>query len=422
VSVLARRRRRRTLIALASGIVVMASLPVSAVVAWRAVRDSKAAEAVVALPTVAIPTTPTAILATTDEQNYLASLSILAIAPNGAGGTIMSLPVGLAMNGQPEGEPKRLADVYGSDGPEALKTAVESLTNTQIDLIAVEGVDGTGDLLARVGTIEARFSADVLDSQDDQIRKVADQGPNSFTPLQAAAVLAARDGDQPESERLPSVKALWDGVVGAVGSGKIGTQPAPVIADVGAQVPADMASFMSALFAGPVRTWQIAYQRVEDDEANPDDVDVYGYDLGEIVMVLATVAPSSMVAVFPTITVQVDSPFPESETVRQAVYRLLYMGANVMLVRNVSSVPPEVTTIRYSDEMDRGIAEPLTILLDEIDWEKATDRVAGIDLQIILGRSFTGFLDETSTMSMDEVLAAALESSPDESNPESSAP
>ena len=422
MSVLARRRRRRTLIALASGIVVMASLPVSAVVAWRAVRDSKAAEAVVALPTVAIPTTPTAILATTDEQNYLASLSILAIAPNGAGGTIMSLPVGLAMNGQPEGEPKRLADVYGSDGPEALKTAVESLTNTQIDLIAVEGVDGTGDLLARVGTIEARFSADVLDSQDDQIRKVADQGPNSFTPLQAAAVLVARDGDQPESERLPSVKALWDGVVGAVGSGKIGTQPAPVIADVGAQVPADMASFMSALFAGPVRTWQIAYQRVEDDEANPDDVDVYGYDLGEIVMVLATVAPSSMVAVFPTITVQVDSPFPESETVRQAVYRLLYMGANVMLVRNVSSVPPEVTTIRYSDEMDRGIAEPLTILLDEIDWEKATDRVAGIDLQIILGRSFTGFLDETSTMSMDEVLAAALESSPDESNPESSAP
>ena len=422
MSVLARRRRRRTLIALASGIVVMASLPVSAVVAWRAVRDSKAAEAVVALPTVAIPTTPTAILATTDEQNYLASLSILAIAPNGAGGTIMSLPVGLAMNGQPEGEPKRLADVYGSDGPEALKTAVESLTNTQIDLIAVEGVDGTGDLLARVGTIEARFSVDVVDSEDDQIRKVADQGPNSFTPLQAAAVLAARDGDQPESERLPSVKALWDGVVGAVGSGKIGTQPAPVIADVGAQVPADMASFMSALFAGPVRTWQIAYQRVEDDEANPDDVDVYGYDLGEIVMVLATVAPSSMVAVFPTITVQVDSPFPESETVRQAVYRLLYMGANVMLVRNVSSVPPEVTTIRYSDEMDRGIAEPLTILLDEIDWEKATDRVAGIDLQIILGRSFTGFLDETSTMSMDEVLAAALESSPDESTPESSAP
>jgi hypothetical protein len=247
----------------------------------------------------------------------------------------------------------------------------------------------------------------VLDVEDDRVRKVADQGSNSFTPLQAAAVLAARDPNRPESDRLPFVKSLWDGVVAAVGSGKIGTQPAAVIPDVGAQVPADMPTFMSALFAGPVRTWQIAYQRLEGAKANPDDVDVYGYDLGEIVMVLATVAPSAMVAVFPTITVQVDSPFPESETVRQAVYRLLYMGANVMLVRNVSSVPPETTTIRYSDEMDRGIAEPLTILLDEIDWERATDRVAGVDLQIILGRSFTEFLEKTASMSMDEVLAAA---------------
>lgn len=422
MSVLAQRRRRRTLVALVSGLVVLCSLPVSAVVAWRAVRDSKAAEAVVALPTVAIPSTPTAILATTDEQNFLASISILAISPNGAGGTIMSLPVGLAMNGQPTGEPKRLADVYGSDGPDALKAAVESLTNTQIDLIAVEGVDGTGDLLARVGTIEARFTSDVLDVEDDRVRKVADQGPNSFTPLQAAAVLAARDPDQRESDRLPFVKSLWEGVVGAVGSGKIGTQPATVIPDVGAQVPADMPTFMSALFAGPVRTWQIAYQRLEGTKANPDDVDVYGYDLGEIVMVLATVAPSAMVAVFPTITVQVDSPFPESETVRQAVYRLLYMGANVMLVRNVSSVPPETTIIRYSDEMDRGIAEPLTILLDQINWEKATDRVAGIDLQIILGRSFTDFLEKTASMSMDEVLAAAQGTSASESTSETSNP
>jgi hypothetical protein len=426
MNVLARRRRRRTLIAFVCGVLVLGSLPVSAVVAWRAVRDSKAAEAVVALPTVSIPTTPTAILATTDEQNFLASLSILAISPNGAGGTIMSLPVGLALNGQPEGEPKRLADVYGSDGPEALKVAVESLTNTQIDFIAVADESGTGDLLARVGTIDARFSADVLDMEDDQVRKVADQGPNSFTPLQAAAVLAARDPQQLESDRLPAIKALWDGVVAAVGSGKIGTQPASVIPDVGAQVPADMPAFMSALFAGPVRTWQIAYQRFEGDKANPDDVDVYGYDLGEIVMVLATVAPSAMVAVFPTITVQVDSPFPESETVRQAVYRLLYMGANVMLVRNVNSIPPEQTTILYSDEMDRGIAEPLTVLLDEIDWEKATDRVAGIDLQIILGRSFTDFLAQTSSMSMDEVLAAAQGDSAGDatgdSAPESSAP
>lgn len=399
------RRRRSTIVAFVAGVVVLALLPVSGVVAWRAVRDSRAAEAVQSLPTVSIPTTPTAILATHDDQNYLTSISILAISPSGAGGTVLSMPVGLALNGQPEGEPRRLADVYGSDGPDALKLAVEGLTNTQIDLVVVESERGTGDLLARAGTIEATFATDVLDTEADDTRVVAESGANSFTPLQAAAVLAARrDGDD-EAARLPAVKSLWDGVVSAVGAGKIGTAPAPVIPDVGAQVPADMTSFMSAFFAGPIRVWQIAYQRMDDPTANPDDLDVYGYDLGEIVMVLASVAPSAMVAIFPTLSLQVDSPYPESETVRQAVFRLLYMGANVMLVRNTSGEPPAVTTIRYSDEMDRGIAEPLTILLGDVEWERATDRVAGINLQIVLGQSFIDFLNETAGMSLADMAA-----------------
>lgn len=411
------RRRRSTIVAFVAGVVVLALLPVSGVVAWRAVRDSRAAEAVKSLPTVSIPTTPTAILATRDDQNFLTSLSILAISPSGAGGTVISMPVGLALNGQPEGEPRRLADVYGSDGVDALKEAVEGLTNTQIDLIAVESERGTGDLLARAGTIEATFATDVLDTEEGDVRVVGESGLNSFTPLQAAAVLTARrDGDD-EAARLPQVKSLWDGVMTAVGAGKIGTVPALVVPDVGAQVPADMASFMSALFAGPMRVWQIAYQRMDDPAANPDDVDVYGYDLGEIVMVLASVAPSAMVAIFPTLSLQVDSPYAESETVRQAVFRLLYMGANVMLVRSTSGEAPAVTTIRYSDEMDRGIAEPLTILLGDVQWERATDRVAGIDLQIVLGQSFVDFLTETAGMSLADMAASrATTTAPDDTS------
>ena len=76
MSFLRSRRRRATVIAVVSGLVVAAPLPVSAVVAWRAVRDSRAAEAVIALPTMAIPTTPTAILGVTDDQNFLTSPTI----------------------------------------------------------------------------------------------------------------------------------------------------------------------------------------------------------------------------------------------------------------------------------------------------------------------------------------------------------
>jgi hypothetical protein len=115
-----------------------------------------------------------------------------------------------------------------------------------------------------------------------------------------------------------------------------------------------------------------------------------------------------MVAVLPSLSLQVDSSYPDSETLRQAVFRLLYMGANVLLVRNTTEPPPAVTTIYYSDEMDRGIAEPLTILLDEVQWERATERVAGIDIRIVLGESFLRFLEDTAGVSLDEVAASKL--------------
>jgi len=414
MSYLKSQRRQRTIVAFVSGVLVLALLPVSGVIAWRAVRDSRAAEAVVSLPTIAVPTTPTAILATTDEQNYLASISILTLAPNGAGGTVLSLPVGMTMNGRPEGDPQRLADVYGSDGIDALKLAVESQTNTQIDLIAVEPERGTGDLIARAGTIDVTYGTDVLDYDDGEMRIVGKAGPNTFTPLQAAAVLAARDPERAENARLPDVRTTWEAIAKAVGAGKIGTMPATVIQDVGAQVPADMASFMSALFAGPVRVWQIGYQLITDTERNPDGLDLYGFDFGEVIMVLASVAPSAMVAVFPTLSLQVDSPYADAEVTRQAVFRLIYMGANVMLVRTTNDPPPAVTTISYSDEMDRGMAEPLTILLDEVTWERATERVAGIDLQVTLGESFVAFLKATAGTSIEDQAASAMSSTTDQ--------
>jgi hypothetical protein len=44
---LAEIRRKRTIVVLASSLVVLLLLPVSVIVAWRAVRDSKAAQEVV---------------------------------------------------------------------------------------------------------------------------------------------------------------------------------------------------------------------------------------------------------------------------------------------------------------------------------------------------------------------------------------
>jgi hypothetical protein len=273
-----------------------------------------------------------------------------------------------------------------------LKAAVESATNSQIDLITVNGVDATAELIARVGTTTPTYEVDVTDTETDATRSVASAGVNEFSPLQAAQVLAARDVSQMESTRIPNVKATWDAIVASVGSGAIGAVPAVVIPDVGAQTPPDMPAFMSALFAGPIKVWQFASERVTDTEANPQDIDVYGYNAGEVVMVMASVAPSAMVAVLPTLSVQIDSPYADIEVTKDATFRMLYMGTNVILVRQVSSTPPPITVIKYADEMDRAMAEPLTTLFGEIVFEKATERVEGINVQVILGDSFVNFL------------------------------
>ncbi|MEY3166672.1 MAG: hypothetical protein RLZZ343_475 [Actinomycetota bacterium] len=418
---LLQQRRREIMLNFGAGLIVLALLPVTGVIAWRAIRDSNAAQGVISLPSRAVPLTPTAIFAVTDEENFLTSLTVMALTPQGAGGTVMVIPVGALVGGRPVGKPQRLADVYGSDGVEALQNAVEAMTNSQIEQITVNGVDGTAELLARVGTVNATFSTDVTDTESEISDVIAEKGSVDLTPMEMSAVLAARDISGDEAGRYPSIKATWEGISAAVGSGRPGAVPAVVIPDVGAQSPADMPAFMSALFAGPINIWQIDTERIIDAERNPKDIDVYRYNAGEVVMVMASVAPSAMVAVLPTLTVQVDSPFDDSTVTQDSVFRILYMGTNVVLVRVVASIPPPVTIIKYSDEMDRAIAEPLTTMLGEVVFEKATERVDGVDIQIVLGDSFVTFMSDGAkpdpNIAPQDLVAPTTDAPPTETTP-----
>ena len=392
MNALAERRRRVTWTAFIVGVASFLAIPVGSVVAWRAVRDSRAAEEVVSLPLRTIPSTPTAIFATVDERNVLSALSVLALGPDGAGGTVMIVPLNIVVPGQEIGGLKTISQVFSEEGEEGLKLAIENITNSQIDLVSVNDVDDTGDLLARVGTIIADFVTDITDSELNIITVIAEAGENRFAPIQASAVLASLDTRQVDSQRTPQIRAIWDGVQKAVASGRLGAEPVGVIPDVGAQVPVDMMTFMSGLFAGPINIWQIDAIAINSLRKNPESLDVYEYDPGEVISVMASMAPSAMVAVFPTLNVSLNSPYPDVEVTRSATERLLYMAANVMLVRQVGDVPPPVTIIRYFDETDRALSENLSLMLGEIVFEKATEGIEGVDIQVILGESFLQFL------------------------------
>ena len=385
MNALAERRRRVTWTAFMVGVASFLAIPVGSVVAWRAVRDSRAAEEVVSLPLRTIPSTPTAIFATVDERNVLSALSVLALGPDGAGGTVMIVPLNIVVPGQEIGGLKTISQVFSEEGEEGLKLAIENITNSQIDLVSVNDVDDTGDLLARVGTIIADFVTDITDSELNIITVIAEAGENRFAPIQAAAVLASLDTRQVDSQRTPQIRAIWDGVQKAVASGRLGAEPVGVIPDVGAQVPVDMMTFMSGLFAGPINIWQIDAIAINSLRKNPESLDVYEYDPGEVISVMASMAPSAMVAVFPTLNVSLNSPYPDVEVTRSATERLLYMAANVMLVRQVGDVPPPVTIIRYFDETDRALSENLSLMLGEIVFEKATEGIEGVDIQVRIG-------------------------------------
>ena len=199
---LLQQRRREIMLNFGAGLIVLALLPVTGVIAWRAIRDSNAAQGVISLPSRAVPLTPTAIFAVTDEENFLTSLTVMALTPQGAGGTVMVIPVGALVGGRPVGKPQRLADVYGSDGVEALQNAVEAMTNSQIEQITVNGVDGTAELLARVGTVNATFITDVTDTESEISDVIAEKGPVDLTPMEMSAVLAARDISSRAAKRL----------------------------------------------------------------------------------------------------------------------------------------------------------------------------------------------------------------------------
>ncbi len=386
------RRRRNTWVAFIAGLVVLLLLPVSSVVAWRAVRDSKAAQEVVSLPVRTVPSTPTALFAVVDERDRLSALSVMALDTDGAGGSVMIIPVQVVIAGTPVGEPRPLSQVFVEEGGEGLRRAVQNMTNSQIDLVSVTNVDDTGALIARAGTVDVDFLENVTDSEQEVTSLIAEKGKNSFSPIEAAAVLTALDVDIEDQRRTPAIRAIWDGIAVSVDAGKLGATPAPVVPDIGVQVPADMMSFMSAMFSGPMTVWQIAATPIDSFDDNPEGLDVYEYDAGEVVMVMASMAPSAMVAVFPTLNIHFDSPYDDLEVSRQASLRLLYMATNVMLVRQTSDTPPPATIVRYSDEMDKTLAESLSLMLGELVFERATEGVEGVDIQIILGDSFLEFL------------------------------
>lgn len=449
MTALPERRRRRTWYALAAGLLSVGSIPVFATAGWRAIRDSRAARDVTRLAE-KIPLTPTALLGATDEDGTLTALAVLALRPEGAGGTVVMVPVGSGVTGNGGGR-TRLADTYATGGVEALQTDVESLLLVSVSTVSIVDEAQLAQFLAPVGNVEVDLPSEVLDgsalasgssagndeptttaddgesdeeatattdeesdedtstattSSDDEAAAddesttsiaadvIVEAGAQTLTPEQAAEALVAAVPGLSETTRLPDTLAVWQGIAAAVGSGR----PDAVPIDVpGGAMPADMGSFLSALWGGTVTVWQLLATPASATD-NPTGEDLLNVDLAEAVMVMATIAPSAVSAVLQGASVQIDSAFTDWRVTRAAVAVLIYIGANVLLVRQEEGTPPAETQVSSTNAASSSLASEYSKALSGGDVKSVEVPVEGIEVQIVLGQSFAD-LQSNSTES-----------------------
>lgn len=385
------RRKRRLVAAVVTSILSMICLPTGLVVGVNALLNESGGNNVDQVAAVEIPTTPIEMLAVLNSRNEVASIALLSLAPGGKGGTIISIPVGAAADVAKDEAPRRIADSFATGGIYGLKADVENLLNVTIDAADDVTALELTDLLAPVGDQAVNLAKPVFDSAVTGATKtVVDAGSMTLSPAQIAAALASSQNGIPEAERLPQVKELWSAVsrAGAAAATTGVTTTVPAVTDP----PIDTKQYLAGLLGGRVDVWQFSAQLITDAQRNPNNQDLYVLNGGEVLMVMASVAPSTLTLAADAITVMVDVPFSNTNIALEAVTRLAYLGANVAMVRQIPDAPTAQTNVFYTEEIARAEAEGYSSLLGPLQFSIGTQTVAGVNIRIVLGNDFVAFL------------------------------
>jgi hypothetical protein len=336
--------------------------------------------------TAVIPETPVALLVITNARKEVASLALIAIAPGNKGGTIVSLPVGAAADTAKGEAPRRIVDLFATGGLDAVRTDTENLLNITIPLADELTETELAAILRPVGSQSVTLPQPVIDAAAGVAPiTVLQAGSITVSPAQIAAGLAAIQAGIPEATRLPQIKTLWTAVARA-GLVEEATTSTTAVEQVDA--PTTTAEFMTSLFNGRVDVWQFAGSLMNDAVRNPASLDMYSLDGGEVLTVMASVAPSALRITSTNISVMIDLPFNNISYAREAVTRLAFMGANVVLLRQTSEAPAEQSVVYYNDAIARTEAENYVGLLGPLKYVESADVIEGVNLRIVLGNDF----------------------------------
>ena len=393
------RRHNRTVAAFLCGLLGMVMLPSGLALAANSLLHSTDGDSVDTKNIITIPSTPAALLAVVDGNGFVASLQMIALAPGGRGGTIVSIPVGAASVVASSEAPRRLGDAFLLNGLDGLTTDVEGLLNvtftakaavTETEMVAMLGAD-------RAVNVEIDRAVNTL--LPTGIQEILPAGKHTLTSAQVAGILASNQAGAPESDRLPIIKSLWVGVAGAglsagtSASDDASTTTSEVAGTATTLAPAlTVQDFLQRTLTGEVQVWQFAANAIPQGDLNPTNSDMYALDKAEVIMVVASVAPSSVSSLYAAINVQIDSAFTDATITREAVLRLSMLGVNVVLVREVPGEPAVETVVQYNDDPVRAEVESYSSIFGPLAPKQVTQQVEGVDARIVLGTNFRDFI------------------------------
>jgi hypothetical protein len=401
VTAIPARRRRRLIAAIITSAITMVSLPSGLVLGTNMLLNDSGGQNVETSDAIRIPTTPVHLVALTNARSEVSALALFTLAPNAQGGTIISLPVGSAADVGVDVAPRRLGDSFITGGIDALQTDVQDLLNITIDSASVHNAAEFAVELQAVGTQSITLAQPVVDVDATGTQVVViEAGATTVTPDKIAAGLVASQVGLDELTRFAAIKSLWSAVSRAGAGTAIeqsdnGAAPTTVTEDDSdAQSPSTLQEYLSGMLLGRIDVWQFNATRITDAQRNPNAVDLYSLDGGEVLMVMASVAPSAMRLVSNNLTVMVDVPFNSSTYAQESVTRLAYAGANVVLVRQIVDTPSEKTVAYVNDSIARAEVETYAGLIGPIEIVETLERIEGVNVRIVLGNEFVAFLGE----------------------------
>ena len=386
------RRHNRTVAAFLCGLLGVVMLPSGLALAANSLLHSTDGDSVDTKNVITIPSTPAALLAVVDGNGFVASLQMIALAPGGRGGTIVSIPVGAASVVASSEAPRRLGDAFLLNGLDGLLnvTFTAKAAVTETEMVAMLGAD-------RAVNVEIDRAVNTL--LPTGIQEILPAGKHTLTSAQVAGILASNQAGAPESDRLPIIKSLWVGVAGAglsagtSASDDASTTTSEVAGTATTLAPAlTVQDFLQRTLTGEVQVWQFAANAIPQGDLNPTNSDMYALDKAEVIMVVASVAPSSVSSLYAAINVQIDSAFTDATITREAVLRLSMLGVNVVLVREVSGEPAVETVVQYNDDPVRAEVESYSSIFGQLTPKRVSQQVEGVDARIVLGTNFRDFI------------------------------